>query len=243
VRRDVREPAPSPIAVATTTPALPAASPRPALPTPRAPQPAVDQALARAAEELEREGEAVAEDEVGEAPRRRRRRRGERAAVEPAETRSGSATTTKEHVEGTIDTSNGREFWEAWVDSKNGVEPETAPLAPELPSEPARRGRSERPEREAERGRRGRRERSPRGIPEVPAGQARLYLNLGLRDGAEEEQVRALLTEHGVQPHALDVMSSHSYLNVDESVAEEVIARLSATRFGTRALKCERAKP
>jgi hypothetical protein len=165
---------------------------------------------------------------TGERTRRRRRRRGEPT--------NGAVETGKEHVEGTIDTSNGREFWEAWVDSKNGVE--------SGPSEPSAAARQRTVERDAEEGEgRRRRERRPRNVPEVPAGQARLYLNLGRRDGAEEEQVRAVLAEHQVEPRALDVMSSHSYLNVDEAAAEDAIARLSTARFGERALKCERAKP
>ena len=78
---------------------------------------------------------------------------------------------------------------------------------------------------------------------EVPAGQARLYLNLGRRDGAEEDKVREILAANDVQPIQLDVMSSHSYLNVAEDQADGVIARLGAAHFGERALKCERARP
>ena len=149
-----------------------------------------------------------------------------------------------EKVEGTIDTSSGREFWEAWVDSKSDAPVSADGAAPEAPRAPRKveREGAERSER-GERGGRARRERAPRGIPEVPAGQARLYLNLGRRDGAEEANVREILAANQVEPIQLDVMSSHCYLNVAEAEADGAITRLGAARFGERELRCERARP
>ena len=128
------------------------------------------------------------------------------------------------------------------MDSRNGDAPDAA-LAPS--AEP----RTQAPRREVMMvsdgdAPRGSRERRPRrAAPEVPAGQTRLYLNLGRRDGAEEPAVRELLTQHNISPLVLDVMSSHSYLNVAEAEADGVIARLCVAHYGERALCCERAKP
>ena len=205
--------APAPVAAPVAATPRPARAPRAAAPVAAAPV---------AAKPAAAEGE--------EPVRRRRRRRGERAEA-------------SEKVEGTIDTSNGTEFWEAWVDSKSDAPPVPVEFNPEAEAPKAarkvERERSERPER----GGRARREREPRGIPEVPAGQARLYLNLGRRDGAEEANVREILSANQVEPIQLDVMSSHCYLNVAEDQADGVITRLGAAHFGERALRCERARP
>ena len=235
-----------------------AAAPVAAAPAPRAPRAAVAPVAAAprsarteapkaavAAAPIEAEGEADGEG------RTRRRRRRPAPGAEAATPRNGAHAAADDkpeakRVEGTIDTSNGREFWEAWVDSRSDAPAQAAsgddaaPVAPRAPrkvesaDEPSGEGRRSRPRREKkERG----------GIPEVPAGQARLYLNLGRRDGAEEAEVRAILTQHSVEPLVLDVMSSHSYMNVAEDTAEGVIERLSSAHFGERALRCERARP
>ncbi len=168
----------------------------------------------------------------GEAPARRRRRRGEPRDGAPKV--EGGAK-----VEGTIDTSSGREFWEAWVDSKSDA-PAATDAGPASAAPKPRRVEADTEDREP---RRGRRERGPRAIPIVPEGQARLYLNLGKRDGAEEPAIREILLAHQVDPLVLDVMSSHSYLNVNEGEADGVITRLASARFGERELRCERARP
>ncbi len=224
----------------------PARTPRGAAAAKPAPARTASAPIAAKADAPEVRAEPAATGEDGEAPRRRRRRRGEPG--EGAAPRTNGHAAKSAHgekpapaVEGTIDTSNGREFWEAWVDSKNGVE-----AAPEAPAAEAPRApkRTVRPDHEGEPRERKPRERRPRtGIPEVPAGQARLYLNLGRRDGIEEDQVRALLAEHRVEPRTLDVMSSHSYLNVDEDAADRVMSELSTARYGERELRCERARP
>ncbi len=248
VRRD--EVAPTPTATIAAAPA-PRREPRSA---PLASAPAASRPAPTAA--APREDGATEEGRT----RRRRRRPGEGRDERPTGTPAshGGARATeggekKKGVEGTIDTSSGREFWEAWVDSRDdgtvsktstGTSTSTDTTTSTAPVT-AERSAPRSVEREpSERPRRGRdRDRRPRGAPVVPDGQARLYLNLGHRDGAEEADVRALLAQHEVAPIELDVMSSHSYMNVNEADADAAITRLGAAMFGERALRCERAKP
>jgi len=248
-RRDEVAPTAARTAPASTPPSTPSPAPR----VPRAAEPPRPAARPAAAPEA---AAAASSDEPGdgERTRRRRRRRGE-GSEGAAAPRNGSAratttttTTDKQQVKGTIDTSNGREFWEAWVDSRNddGSEaPAGANVAKEAgASKPAARREVVRADADEPRESRGGRERRPRrAAPEVPPGQARLYLNLGRRDGAEEPAVRELLTQHAVAPILLDVMSSHSCLNVAEAEADGVIERLGVAHYGERAPRCERANP
>jgi len=235
-----------PVAAPVAVSAAPARAPRP----PRA-------EAAKPAHALESDSPkpvaAAAADESeadGEGRTRRRRRRPAPGTEGAAAPRNGAAAASGQpdakRVEGTIDTSNGREFWEAWVDSRSDA-PEAPVSASSDAEAPARAPRkvesADEPTSDEARRSRPRRARAPRGIPEVPAGQARLYLNLGRRDGAEEAEVRAILTQHAVEPFVLDVMSSHSYMNVAEDTADGVIERLSSAHFGERALRCERARP
>ena len=74
---------------------------------------------------------------------------------------------------------------------------------------------------------------------------ARLYLNLGRKDGAGDGEIRDLLRDRaGVSEVAsLDVMNTHTYLNVRDEDAERIIAGLTGQQLGERDLVCERAKP
>jgi ATP-dependent RNA helicase DeaD len=151
---------------------------------------------------------------------------------------SANARSTPTHVvKGTIDDSDGREFWEAWVDSKS--EPVEGAPAP-APSAEATSAPAETNGEGARREGRRRRERSaPR---ELAPGQARLYLNLGRRDGLKEPEVRALLDEKQVTVDDLEVMNSHTYLFVAEERCDEVCAQLTGGLHGERQIVCERAK-
>ncbi len=177
------------------------------------------------------------------APLRRRRRRGEpREGVAPTNGQHASKG-PKSRVEGTIDTSGGGEFWEAWVDARDtSASGTTAPVAA-TPTATTGDASAERAGEELRHRERAPRERRPRNVPTVPEGQARLYLNLGNRDGAAEADVRSILDQHGISPLALDVMNSHSYMNVAEADADVAISKLGTAHFNERALRCERAKP
>jgi hypothetical protein len=79
----------------------------------------------------------------------------------------------------------------------------------------------------------------------VPEGAARLYLNLGRKDGASESEIRRLLQEHAGVSDVLeiDVMNTHTYLNVAGADADRICASLSGKQVGERDLLCERARP
>ncbi len=117
----------------------------------------------------------------------------------------------------TIDVSDGREFWEAWVDSRDaGATP--APPSSGGETEGARKPRS------------------------TPAGQVRLYLNLGKRDQMTRESVAALLAPTGIEPTHLDVQLSHTYVTVAEANAPALCAAIAGQRHGERTIVCEPAK-
>ena len=75
-------------------------------------------------------------------------------------------------------------------------------------------------------------------------GQARLYLNLGRKDGASEGDVATLLVGLGLTVPAgdIDVMNTHTYINIDAAEAERLCAALSGKEHGGRLLVCERAR-
>lgn len=88
--------------------------------------------------------------------------------------------------------------------------------------------------------------REPSRSYEPPRGDiARLYLNLGRKDGASEREVRDLLAAHAgaVDVSEIDVMNTHTYLNVAPADAERVVAALTGKEIGGRQLVCESAKP
>jgi len=72
-----------------------------------------------------------------------------------------------------------------------------------------------------------------------------LYLNLGRKDGAGEKEILDLLTAHaGVSTvQAMDIMNTHTYLNVAAEEADRLCAALSGKEVGGREVICERAKP
>jgi hypothetical protein len=90
---------------------------------------------------------------------------------------------------------------------------------------------------------------APRGFepaaPSVPDGMARLYLNLGRKDGAGDAQVRDLLREHASfeGPLQVEIMNTHTYLNVPTDAADRLCGALTGKQLGDRDLLCERARP
>jgi ATP-dependent RNA helicase DeaD len=163
-------------------------------------------------------------------PRRRRSRRGGRGRERERGDGGGTEARPARRMAETIETADGKEFWEAWVDSKTEA-PATASAA--ATSEP----RSDEPPAASER--EPRREREELAVPE---GHVRLYLNLGRRDGAREPEIEALLQERAVEVAAMQVRNSHTYLVVPEERADAVSATLTAGKFGERDVVCERAR-
>jgi ATP-dependent RNA helicase DeaD len=177
-------------------------------------------------------------DSESDAPRRRRGRRGGRGRGEGSgesrsSERNGQARNGTSHAarggraQGrpeTIDTSDGREFWEAWVDSKQTDAPSAGePTAP-IPDAP-RSARGPAPARAA-----------------LEPGQVRLYLNIGRRDGAREPEVEKLLGDLGLSVSSVQVLNSHTYLITEESRADALTAALTGQKYGERDLVCERAR-
>jgi hypothetical protein len=119
-----------------------------------------------------------------------------------------------------------KEFWEVWSEEvgRTAGPHEAAPApAGEEPAPPA-----------------------PSAIDAAAAsGQTRLYLNVGRKDGASEGDVAALIAETGVAvgPGDLDVMNTHTYVNVAAGDAERLVAALTGKQHNGRALVCEPARP
>jgi len=133
-----------------------------------------------------------------------------------------------------------REFWEVWseeraqAESAGGQPPAAAADAPPSNAfENTSQGIGAAPNEAAPR------DDGP------PSDVARLYLNLGRKDGASEKEIRDLLATHAGSPSVVDVdvMNTHTYLNVAPADAERIIGALSGKEVGGRQLVCETAKP
>lgn len=75
--------------------------------------------------------------------------------------------------------------------------------------------------------------------------QARLFLNLGRKDDATAAEVAALFEELGVTvpPEDIELMNTHSYINVPPGEAERLCTALSGRERQGRRLSCEPARP
>ncbi len=123
----------------------------------------------------------------------------------------------------------GQEFWEVWHDETLAAA-ETPPVVSARPPAPERRPPAPRSDE----------------LREGPApGQVRLFLSLGRKDGASVDEVVALLGQFGavVTPAQVDLMSTHSYINIASSDAERVCPALHGAERGGRRLICEPARP
>jgi hypothetical protein len=116
-----------------------------------------------------------------------------------------------------------REFWDVWIDQAISERPsgERSPEAPAAAAVPASASAG------------------PSG------GQARLFLNLGRKDNATVDEVAALLAEAGVNVPAaeIEVMNTHSYINVAAGDAERLCAAITGRDREGRRLSCEPARP
>jgi ATP-dependent RNA helicase DeaD len=129
-----------------------------------------------------------------------------------------------------------KEFWEIWSEEKSAAAPQPA-AAPQMEgSVGAAAVESLAPS-------------APRGFepasPSLPEGMARLYLNLGRKDGAGDAQVRDLLRDHASfeGPLQIEIMNTHTYLNVPTDAADRLCSALTGKQLGDRDLLCERARP
>jgi ATP-dependent RNA helicase DeaD len=130
-----------------------------------------------------------------------------------------------------------KEFWEVWSEERSqgeaSGEPRPAPAGESVSSEG---GESAGPIIAPPRARPG---------EELPPGAARLYLNLGRKDGAAERDVADLIAANVTlaAPPELDIMNTHTYINVPADDAGRVCEALTGKELGGRTLVCEPAKP
>ena len=119
-------------------------------------------------------------------------------------------------------TDDSRDFWEVWSEDVGRTAPPAADHAP-APSEP------------------------PDAAPEArtASGEVRLYVNLGRKDGATAESVAELLSSTGAAVPVQDVelMNTHSYINVTREVADTLCAGMNGRSHNGRAVVCEPARP
>ena len=163
----------------------------------------------------------------------RRDEPGERSA-EPAQVPAPIGTPQGSPTD-IIHTDDGREFWEAWADSRAKTsKPSDAPS-----TEPAVRvGEVPAPDDGGDR-----RPRRPLRDSRPPSpGEVRLYLNVGRRDNLDDSGLRQFVAAQGLPEIPMELHSSHAYLFVPEEQVEPTIVALSAKPLGTRAVVCERAR-
>ncbi len=180
----------------------------------------------------------AAKDDAAEGEKRERKRRtrrggrgGERERRDPA----GEQKPPRRNAE-TIDNSDGKEFWEAWVDSK------TEPTAAGDGDKPATAASEPRPDKGERGGRNRSSERERENEAPLPEGHVRLYLNLGRRDSAKEPEIEKLIADHSLEVQSFQVRNSHTYLIMLDERADAAIAALSGNKFGERDIVCERAR-
>jgi hypothetical protein len=178
---------------------------------------------------------------------RRRRRRSGQGGRSAGETRAAGAPGPSD----IIHAEDGREFWEAWVDSRAGAtgavaSPATPAVAAEAAARPAEapaagsaEGASPSPSSERRPRRRGPRTEQSR---PPAAGEARLYLNLGRRDNVDEAAIGQFLTERGLAALPMELHTSHTYLYASEAQVEGIVTALTGQTLATRAVVCERAR-
>jgi len=65
------------------------------------------------------------------------------------------------------------------------------------------------------------------------------------KDGASEKEIRDLLSTYASSPQVMDidVMNTHTYLNVAPADAERIIGAVTGKEMAGRQLICETAKP
>jgi len=177
--------------------------------------------------------------------RRDRDRRGPRRPDEPAGAARAAETVPMPGSPATaaldiIHTDDGREFWEAWADSRAKT---THPDAKAI-SEPAPRADAPSSALVPQDGDGGeRRPRRPLRDSRPPiAGEVRLYMNVGRRDNLDDAALVAFVSSQGVGEIPMELHSSHAYLFVPEAQVDATIAALAGKPLGSRTVVCERAR-
>ena len=185
-----------------------------------------------------REGGSYASDRGRDRPRREGGdpRRGRRSEGERDRPREPSAARDPSSTRGPGEPD--KEFWEVWGEEKAAQRtPAPATAAAPPPGEDGATVLSPPPSVAAE----GRSD----GPDDAPDGTARLYLNLGRKDGAGIDQIRGVLRDFASVEDvpSIDVMNTHTYLNVAAADADRICAALTGKQLGDRDLVCERARP
>jgi ATP-dependent RNA helicase DeaD len=163
-------------------------------------------------------------------PRRRRRRRTETAGRRD---RTTAPTPARTDAAGSAEPT---EFWEAWADEKTirdsrsvlpAASHDAAPESTRAPDAPSPAGAEDETD-------------------EAGLGMVRLYVNIGRRERATPEEIRALLAERlGTDVDRLGqvhVRSTHTYIRVPEDLVERVIESAQGQSYKNRALVVERAR-
>jgi ATP-dependent RNA helicase DeaD len=85
----------------------------------------------------------------------------------------------------------------------------------------------------------------PTSTDEPGAATVRLYVNLGRKDGVTSEQVADQLSASGVAvpASAVELMNTHSYINVAREVADILCSKVTGQLYSGRAVVCEPARP
>jgi len=94
----------------------------------------------------------------------------------------------------------------------------------------------------------GETERSePQPAPEATSGDtARIFVNVGKRDGVSAQTVRSLLEGEGIHPDDIDfvaVKDNHTFLGVASDLVETVLQSMSGRTIGSAVARAEVARP
>lgn len=75
---------------------------------------------------------------------------------------------------------------------------------------------------------------------------ARIFLNVGKRDGATQDVVRGILEEQGIHPDDIDfiaVKDNHTFLGIASDLVESVLEALGGRTIGSTVARAEVARP
>ena len=127
-----------------------------------------------------------------------------------------------------IEVSEGREYWEAWVDSR-----QAAPPVASTENHSAESSQIKEPESQ--------------NLHEENKTQSslqghKLYLNVGKRHGAKLSQLQGFLVEQGLPAYPVLIRFTHSYVLVPEEQIEATVTTLHGKAYKNRTLVCERAR-
>jgi ATP-dependent RNA helicase DeaD len=137
---------------------------------------------------------------------------------------------------------DGREFWEAWADEKTSgtTTPTDTPAAPRG-DEPAAAAAAAAPRRVEERG-----GRDDEDVGEDGDLSARLYVNIGKRESATAEDIRALiggeLGDDAGRIGSVALRNTHAYVRVPEDLVDRVIESVRGKQYSGRDVMVERAR-